>query len=144
MKRIFLLFVFLFSASVPIFADLAGFYITNYKFDGVLHENNVLSVTEVIDVVFTESRHGIYRSFSEKFYYYNQEEEREMTYVPKYTSIKTYDDKHKNKTKDETFSIVIGDKYKTIIGNHTYVISYDCQIPDDRIKLCKSVVRCCF
>ncbi|MCR4953075.1 MAG: DUF2207 domain-containing protein [Treponema sp.] len=97
MKKFFLLFVFLFLASVPIFA--------------------------------------IYRSFPEKFYYYNQEEEREMTYVPKYTSIKTYDDKHKNENKDGTFSIVIGDKNKTVIGNHTYVISYDCQIPDDRIEL---------
>ena len=134
MKKFVLFFVLIFIASVPVFADLEGFYITNYKFDGVLHENNVLSVTEVIDVVFTEPRHGIYRSFPEKFYYFNQEEEREMTYVPKYRSIDTGDDKHKTDTEDGVFSIIIGDKYKTITGNHTYVISYDCCIPDDRIK----------
>lgn len=46
------------------YSDVArqeGYYIDNYTVDVTVHEDNVLSVKEKIDVVFTERSHGIYR-----------------------------------------------------------------------------------
>ncbi len=135
MKKKFIIFLsFILLISSPLFADLAGYYITNYRFDAVLHENNVLSVNEVIDVVFTEPRHGIYRTLPIYFYTANEEEDREMTYAEIYHNISTGIDKHSNSTEGNTFIIKIGNPDIEISGKHTYTISYDCIMPDDRIK----------
>jgi len=135
MKKKFIIFFALILLASPMFADLAGYYISYYNFDATLQENNVLSVTETIDVVFTEARHGIYRTLPTRFYASNYEDnDREMTYAEYYRYISTGDDKYTTSSENETFAIKIGDPDKTIEGKHTYTISYECVMPDDRIN----------
>lgn len=137
MKRKFtLLFALIILIAAPVFADKAGYYINYYNFDAVLHENNVLTVNEVIDVVFTEPRHGIYRSLPLYYYVTNYEDKnnREMTYAENYRHIYTGSDQNSTSTEGNTFFIKIGNPNKEISGSHTYTISYECVMPDDRIK----------
>ncbi|MBR1668569.1 MAG: DUF2207 domain-containing protein [Bacteroidaceae bacterium] len=56
-----LLFIVLLIAAIAAKADRGGFYYKNYRFDAVVHQDNVWEVTETIDVFFEEPRHGIYR-----------------------------------------------------------------------------------
>ena len=61
MKKIILYVSLLFISSF-VFADLAGYTITNYDIEMSLHEDGSMDVKEAIDVNFSEARRGIYRT----------------------------------------------------------------------------------
>ena len=48
-------------AGLAAHADRGGFYYKNFRVDAVVHRNNVWEITEKMDVIFEEPRHGIYR-----------------------------------------------------------------------------------
>lgn len=137
MKKRFLAFIALFLVTGAAFADEGGYHITHYDFYGSLSKDKVLTVQETIDVMFTEERHGIYRDLP--FYYYTDRFDgnsvKNMTYRINYGNVATSDDKHSIDSETTKVSIKIGDEKKTIIGPHTYTISYTSTIFDDRIDL---------
>lgn len=137
MKKLFLSFITLFLLAGAVFADDGGYYITHYDFYGSLSKDKVLTVQETIDVMFTDYRHGIYRDLP--FYYYadrfDGKSVKNMTYRINYGNIATAGDKHSTDTETSNVTIKIGDEHKTIIGPHTYTITYTSTIFDDRINL---------
>ena len=137
MKKIFLSFITLFLLIGAVFADAGGYYITHYDFYGSLSKDKVLTVQETIDVMFTDYRHGIYRELP--CYYYADRFDgnsvKNMTYRINYGNIATPGDKHSTDVESTKTSIKIGEENKTIIGPHTYTISYTSTIFDDRINL---------
>lgn len=137
MKKLFLSFITFFFLVGAVFADDGGYYITHYDFYGSLSKDKVLTVQETIDVMFTDYRHGIYRDLP--FYYYadrfDGKSVKNMTYRINYGNIATAGDKHSTDTETSNVTIKIGDEHKTIIGPHTYTITYTSTIFDDRINL---------
>lgn len=119
-----------------------GYYIDNYTVDVTVHEDNVLSVKEKIDVVFTERSHGIYRMIPSWVYVERDVSEKQdhsktkmMRYEVKiegmecsdpWTIMEEYD--------DELLPLRFGEAGVTFDGPHTYYLKYDYKIPADRIK----------
>ena len=137
MKKIFLSFITLFLLVGAVFADDGGYYITHYDFYGSLSKDKVLTVQETIDVMFTDYRHGIYRDLPSYFYAdrFDGNSVKNMTYRIDYRNVATPGDKHSTDVETTKVSIKIGNENKTIIGPHTYTISYTSTIYDDRIDL---------
>ena len=117
-------------------ADKGGYYIDNYNFEGVVHENNTVDVKETIDVVFNESRHGIYRNIPKHFYIKKHDNNNKLKVFKYRIHIKDFEvnDKFTDDDEDGNYVYVIGDEDKTIIGKKKYIITYKLVIPDDRIK----------
>lgn len=104
--------------------------ILNYDIDIVVNENNLLKIKETIEVNFNEYRHGIYRT------------------IPLVNDVTRIDGSHEknrvvisNVKVNENFSkfrengeikLQIGDADNTIIGDKTYVISYDYFLGNDK------------
>lgn len=134
MKKIISFLFTIFLLCFCAFADEGGYTITDYNFYGKLNEKNQLAVTETITVDFSEKRHGIYRDFPSYFTIDVQDNDdiKTMKYKEEFSKVSTGKDKHSIEN-GEVFSIKIGDKNKTLIGTHTYTISYICTIYDDRI-----------
>ena len=137
MKKSLLTFFLIipFVCSVNLWADRAGYTITNYSFDGVYHSNNTVTVKETISVNFYEPRHGIYHTIPQ-FVYINVSPDENYPIVKKYyTKIKNYSatgDKCSTETSDGNFVFKIGDKNREITGNKTYEFKYTYVFPDDR------------
>lgn len=129
-----LLFLFCFLQPF-LFADEGGFVIKDYSFQGVFKENNVMSVTEKIDVFFTEKRHGIYRTFPSEMYVTREKDNKlcNMTYANKVKKISVLNDNFDTSSENSTYVIKIGSENTTIAGPHTYIIKYDFVMPDDRL-----------
>lgn len=139
MKKFFLSIIFSVIFVLPALADAqsAGFYIKTFDFYASLSKDKVLTVQETIDVEFLENRHGIYRSLPTGFYAtrFDGEQYRDMAYTEDYRSVSTKGDKHHTEYSDDVFNIIIGDENKTIVGPHTYTITYKCVLYDDRINV---------
>ena len=124
-KKILLSIIVLLLAS-ELFAE--SFRILNFNFVGTLSEKNVLSVTETIEVEFSEARHGIYRTLPTQFEVnrFNGKETKTYKYRVLYTDVNTYADSSSTESGDgNTFSIKIGDANSYVNGKHTYQISYE-------------------
>ena len=139
MKKFILFLFFSVIMIVPALADAytAGFYIKTYDYYAFLGRDKVMTVQETIDVEFLDDRHGIYRSLPETFYVnrFDGKNYRDMQYKQEYHSVSTAPDKNTIEKADSVFTIKIGDENKTIIGPHTYTITYKCIMYDDRIDL---------
>ena len=139
MKKFFLSIFFSVIILLPALADAqtAGFYIKSYDYYAFLGKDKVMTVQETIDVEFIDKLHGIYRSLPEKFFAtrFDGENYRDLEYKQDYRSVSTYPDKNSIEHGDNVFTIRIGDENKTIIGPHTYTITYKCILYDDRIDL---------
>ncbi|MDR0650774.1 MAG: DUF2207 domain-containing protein [Candidatus Peribacteria bacterium] len=96
-------------------ADLAGYTIHKYDIEMDLHEDGAMEVQETIEVNFSEARHGIYRTIP----YYSPS--------GRYTVIQQMQaigDPASFSTENNTYQLKIGSASSTLIGNHTYHISY--------------------
>ena len=128
-KLLFISFFLFLIIPLNAYAD-DGYVIENYKVDIKVNENNVLNVKEQLDVDFKEYSHGIFRT------------------IPYINNITRDDINTKNKAKiknvkineqssiskeDGKITYKIGDPYKTIIGEKTYIISFDYDFGDDNI-----------
>ncbi|MBP3853291.1 MAG: DUF2207 domain-containing protein, partial [Erysipelotrichaceae bacterium] len=126
--------------SLSVQADQGGFTITDYHVESTLHEDNTLDVHETIQVNFTSSRHGIYRTIPERMYVGYTKEEREAdplgTLRPEgysliITDINVEGDDFRVKSEDRETTIRIGSSSESLIGPHTYDISYTIIFPQD-------------
>lgn len=109
-----------------------NFYFKDYNVDMKVSENKNIQITETMNVVFTTPSHGIFRT------------------IPIYETVTRADDssftnnaKIKNITVNKQFStskqgkllkIKIGSPDKLVSGEQSYVIKYDYQPSDDKLK----------
>ena len=133
MKKIksvlFALFVFIivifpvFNVSAAVSGRYYPFNIENYDVKIDVAEDNILHVTENIDVNFNEAQHGIYRTIPRRF---NVEREDGSISNAK-IKVKHFrcSDNYNMSTTGDEYSIRIGDSDETITGRHTYQLSYD-------------------
>ena len=105
-----------FNVSAAVSGRYYPFVIENYDVKIDVAEDNILHVTENIDVNFNEARHGIYRNIPRRF---NIEREDGSTSNAKIKikHFKCSDDYSMTSTGDE-YSIQIGDADRTITGKH--------------------------
>ncbi len=117
----------------------SNFYITDYYINGVLHEDNTVTVDEYIDVHFTAPSHGIYRNLNGNFHSVRDIEDadgnvesEDFFYEMTYKHIDVEADKFSKENNEGDVCIKIGDENKLIDGDHSYHISYTCVMPDNR------------
>lgn len=107
-----------------------GYIIEKYNVDIKVNENNVLNVTETIDVNFSLESHGIMRNIPLK----NRYSRKGITTETKAKIDNLEVNEQYSKTKEDGDLILkIGDPYETITGPKQYVISYDYDVGDDNV-----------
>lgn len=124
MKKIILpilfLAVLLLPASLP--ADEA-FTIERYRVDMDVHENNVYDITEVLDVNFSQERHGIIRTIPLKF--------DDMYVEMRDLRVEGYEF---DLSRDGDYATIrIGSASKVITGDVTYELSYTYDVGADNL-----------
>lgn len=137
MKRFFFTLLVTLTAFAAAWADAGGYYIDRLSVKAHIDRSNRWTVTEIIDVVFTSPRHGIYRYIPTVFYFEN--EDAKHHYRDRYVC--TIDDVEviggaweeadiANEAEDHSIRIGSADEY--VSGAHQYVIKYTYTYPDDR------------
>ena len=107
-----------------------GYVIENYDVNIKVNENNVLNITETIDVNFTLESHGIIRKiplivkFDRKDFDTKIKAKIDNLYI---------NETYTTTTDDEMVSYKIGDLNKTLTGKKRYIIKYDYDYGDDNI-----------
>ena len=114
-----------------------AFTITSYDLAADVSENNVYAVTEVINVNFTESRHGIYRDIpvNTEFTRYAPDGTKVTTRVPSRVwgvYVEGWD--YEVSTGGGYTTIKIGDADRYITGDQTYKLSYYIGFGNDGIN----------
>lgn len=133
-KSVFVLLAFVFISAVPFsaFANEYGFkpyYIKNYDVCINVTEDNILQVTENIDVYFNQQRHGIYRYIPVK----NNVERADGTTGETRAKISSVhcSDYFSSSSENGNYIMKIGDEDATITGDYNYEISYDYALGKD-------------
>lgn len=133
MKKIVL---FLFALAINFLianATLAeNFYIKNYDVEMKVAENKTISITESIDVYFTDSAHGIYRKIPIK----NKVVRADDSTYTNYADIKNISINNQFTTnyQNNYLVITIGSPTKLVNGDQRYVIKYEYTPSDDKMK----------
>lgn len=122
-------FAFLFAfvlcfGCIDIYADDGGYTIDNYAVNATYNSDNTIDVKEVIDVNFSSYRHGIYRNIPETMYI-----NRDEKYKLKIKDINVLNDEYDVDSDSGNRVIQIGSADYTIIGPHTYTLTYKIVIP---------------
>lgn len=114
-----------------------AFTITNYTFDGTWHEDNTITVFEHLDVNFTSSRHGIYRSIPNYFKVGGEAfgRDEKVIYNVDIDDVWVYDNNFDLEYEDYYLGVVIGDEDVLVSGDQSYDISYTIKIPEDRTDI---------
>ena len=141
------LLVFIFLASMQsarkASADDGGYTIRDYHVDAELQKNNVLDITETIQVHFYKKRHGIYRNIPTHMYVNrvtvededgSAAESRVMDYANKIRNLSIDGWEYDTEYENGNYVIRIGDEDTLVEGDQTYRISYRYVMPDDRIS----------
>ena len=118
-------FILCFSV-VDIHADDGGYTIDDYTVNAIYHSNNTIDVKEVIDVNFSSYRHGIYRNIPETMYI-----NRDEKYKLQIKDIQVLNDEYDVDSDSGNRVIQIGSEDYTVIGPHTYTLTYTIVIPED-------------
>ena len=105
------------------------YYITAYYVDIDVSEDNVLSITEEIDVYFNEERHGIYRTIPKQNEVARADGSTAVTRA-KIRNIYCSEDYEKS-TQNSDLILQIGDADTTVTGDKHYTISYDYVLGQD-------------
>lgn len=135
---IFTLFVIIFASYIyatSVESSKGGYEITAYNVDIVVNEDNVLHITETIDVYFYEERHGIYRTIPLKGNI-TRADGRNGKYqadISNITVSEAYSRSDINGT-SKNIKLQIGSSTSTIIGEHRYLISYDYSLGSDGVS----------
>ena len=111
---------------IDVYADDGGYTIDDYTVNATYHSNNTIDVKEVIDVNFSSYRHGIYRNIPETMYVNRNEK-----YKLKIQYINVFNDEYEVDSDSGNRVIQIGSEDYTIIGPHTYTLTYTIMIPED-------------
>lgn len=127
-KRVFaFLFAFILCfGCIDVYADDGGYTIDDYKVNAIYHSNNTIDVKEVINVNFSSNRHGIYRNIPETMYV-----NRDEKYKLSIKNITVLNDEYEVDYDSGNRVIQIGSADYTIIGPHTYTLTYTIVIPED-------------
>ena len=127
-KRVFaFLFAFILCfGCIDVYADDGGYTIDDYKVNAIYHSNNTIDVKEVINVNFSSNRHGIYRNIPETMYV-----NRDEKYKLSIKNITVLNDEYEVDYDSGNRVIQIGSEDYTIIGPHTYTLTYTIVIPED-------------
>ena len=127
-KKVFaFLFAFILCfGCIDVYADDGGYTIDDYKVNAIYHSNNTIDVKEVIDVNFSSNRHGIYRNIPETMYV-----NRDEKYKLSIKNITVLNDEYEVDYDSGNRVIQIGSEDYTIIGPHTYTLTYTIVIPED-------------
>ncbi len=99
------------------------YYITSYDVSVDVAEDNVLRVTENIDVHFNEARHGIYRYIPLRNTVERADGSTAVTRA-KVNNIRC-SDPYSDSTENSQLVLQIGDEDETLTGDHHYTISYN-------------------
>lgn len=121
-------------------ADEGGYTIRDYTVHAVLHENNVLEVTETIQVDFSAKRHGIYRNIPTHMYVKRDTSEKQdgsgsrvMNYANQIRNLSVDGWDYETSYENGNYVIQIGDEDSKVEGIQNYQISYRYIMPDDRV-----------
>ena len=127
-KKVFaFLFAFILCfGCIDVHADDGGYTIDNYTVEAMYNSNNTIDVKEVIDVNFSSYRHGIYRNIPETMYV-----NRDEKYKLNIKNIAVMNDEYEVDYDSGNRVIQIGSADYTIIGPHTYTLTYTIVIPED-------------
>lgn len=127
-KKVFaFLFAFILCfGCIDVYADDGGYTIDDYKVNAIYHSNNTIDVKEVINVNFSSNRHGIYRNIPETMYV-----NRDEKYKLSIKNITVMNDEYEVDYDSGNRVIQIGSEDYTIIGPHTYTLTYTIVIPED-------------
>lgn len=146
----FVLLLILVAVGLSSKADRGGFYYRAFRVEAVVHPNNVWDVTELIDVTFTEPRHGIYRYIPTTFWLEHDVSEdpgrtprviqgkvvqdwRKFTYQSKVNSVSVEGAPFTTEDSDDEFCVIrMGDADRELIGDHSFVVHYTYTYRDDR------------
>lgn len=103
-------------------SDYNDFVINSYDVRIDVSEENILHVTEDINVNFNKQRHGIYRTIPRRFTVMreNGSTSRARIKLKNFKCSEKYD-----LTSGNDYSIQIGDADKYVIGEHNYQLEYD-------------------
>ena len=124
--------VLLLSSAFPAFAESHSYqpyYIKAYNIDIDVTEDNILQITEDIDVYFNTARHGIYRYIPVSNNVARADGTTGRTHA-KIRNVKCSDDFSRSYENND-FVMQIGDEDYTITGDHHYTISYDYELGQD-------------
>lgn len=108
------------------------FIIDNYKIDMTINENNTYEITEVLNVTFNESKHGIYRDIPLT----NNVTRLDGTINSNRAQIKDIyvSDKYSKQIVGTNYRLKIGDASKYVYGKKQYVIKYTYNIGKDPLE----------
>lgn len=108
------------------------YYITAYDVEIHVAEDNVLRVTENIDVHFNEARHGIYRYIPLR----NQVERADGSTAVTRAKVNAIhcSDSYSKSTENSQLVLQIGDEDTTLTGDHHYTISYNYALGQDVVN----------
>ena len=151
MKTVRILFLsLLFAFGMTAKADRGGYHYTNFQVEAVVHKDNVWDVTEVMDVYFTEPRHGIYRYIPKRFSLQHDvsrdkgqtpkviegqvvQDWRKFRYVSKVGHVRVADWEYTTEDSDDGFCVIrIGSANREVTGAQRYTIHYTYTYRDDR------------
>lgn len=124
--------VLLLSSAFPAFAESHSYqpyYIKAYNIDIDVTEDNILQITEDIDVYFNTARHGIYRYIPVSNNVARADGTTGRTHA-KIRNVKCSDDFSRSYENND-FVMQIGDEDYTITGDHHCTISYDYELGQD-------------
>ena len=109
-----------------------NFYIKNYDVEMQVANNKTITITETIDVFFTNSSHGIYRKIPTK----NQVVRADDTTYTNYANIKniSVDNEFKTSYQNNFLIIKIGSPNELVDGDQRYTIKYEYTPSDDKLK----------
>lgn len=134
MKKITnLLIIFFIILFIPLRANAdSGYTVDNYDIDIKVNENNVVQVTEEININYQTPSHGFVRTIPLTNNYYDKDNNKYLT-ISKFELLESNSNYEISK-KNNIVSLKLGDKDNLIRGNKTYLISYTLDIGEDHIK----------
>lgn len=110
----------------------SGFYITSYDVHVDVNEYNQYHIKETINCYFTESKHGIIRQIPKV----NTVRRTDGTTTQNRANISNVEvsEDYEKTNENQEVKLKIGSSDRTVTGAHTYVISYDYNIRNDKSK----------
>ena len=117
-----------------------GFVHKRYAVDMTVHADNSFSVREQMDVEFSEPRHGIVRDWPGSVYVkrlvpVSDKESAEKVMCYNVTLDNVQASEESSLEEQEGFYVLkLGSADRTVFGPHTYTISYDYKVGNDRVN----------
>jgi len=140
LKRFSLLTVlFLFCLTAG--ADLGGFHYRNISVKAEVKKNNEWHITERLDVVFDQPRHGIYRYIPMSFWLNHDLRDIEggesrierFNYKSDISDLEVEGAPYETDIDNDNKVIRMGDADRKVVGDKTYIIHYTYTYRDDRV-----------